>query len=300
MASTKRIAATVCLVLMAIAMLWKINEALQSDASDRRRRRLVGEELRPPMYTFYAPLVRASNTTREQKTRKADQELLDVWKTAWYAAGWEPKVIGLEEAKRNPKYPAFVDRLRKVKLYGNGGRNQEYNEYCFLRFLAMAAVGGGTMADIDMFPLGKSTEALQNSSPDRFTVYQETLNKAGPVPSLCSGTGDEWNRIGESILDIAMWQPTEGGGWSDMMALMRLYKSQPNSMTLLDRVLGSSEFLKAPTLHAQCRLATQKHAWGVHFSHYDILQAGHRVFDRPLLVKEFAANWEKACIAEQN
>jgi hypothetical protein len=296
MASTKRIAATVSLVLMAIGMLWKINEALHRDGSYRR---LAGGEVRPPMYTFYSPLVRASNTAREQKTRKADQELLDAWKAAWYDAGWEPKIIGLEEAKRNPKYPAFLDGFRKIKLYGNGGRNQEYNEYCFLRFLAMASVGGGTMADIDMFPLGRSTETLQNTSPDRFTVYQETLNKAGPVPSLCSGTGDEWDRIGQSILDIAMSQPTEDG-WSDMMALMRLYKSQPDSITLLDHVVGSSEFLTAPTLHAQCRLASQKHAWGVHFSHYDVLQSGHRIFDRPILAKEFVANWNKVCLEVQS
>jgi hypothetical protein len=296
MASTKRVAVTVSLVLMALGMLWKINEALH-DGEDRRR--LAGGEVRPPLYTFYSSLVRATNTTRERKTRKADQELLEAWKSAWYDAGWEPKVIGLEEARRNPNYSTFLDRLRQVELYGNSGRNQEYNEYCFLRFLAMASVGGGTMADYDTFPLGRRTEALQNTSPDRFTVYQETLNKAGPVPSLCSGSGDEWDRIGQSILDIAKSQRAKDG-WSDMTALMSLFKSQPDSIALLDHVVGSSEFSISPTLHAQCRLASHKHAWAVHFSHYDVLQSGHRIFDRPLLAKQFVTNWNKVCVQEQN
>mmetsp|Transcript_5820 Transcript_5820/g.9669 ORF Transcript_5820/g.9669 Transcript_5820/m.9669 type:complete len:304 (+) Transcript_5820:133-1044(+) len=302
MTPTKRIAVTGSLVVMAIVMLWKINAKFYHsnyNKDGKYVRRLAALEIvRPQIYTFYSPLVRALDTPREQKTRKADKELLEAWKAAWYDAGWDPKVISLDEAKRNPNYATFVAGLHQIKLYGNGGRNQEYNEYCFLRFLAMASVGGGTMADYDLFPLGKRTE-LQSTTPDRFTVYQQTLNKAGPVPALCSGTKNEWDRIGQAILGIAMSQPANDG-WSDMMALMRLYKTQPDSIVLLDQVLGSNEFSQASTAHEQCRLASQKRSWGVHFSHYDVLQSGHRVFDRPLLAKEFVANWNRVCLEQQS
>lgn len=299
MPNTKRTAVTVSIVLMALFMICKINATLNRPYTlhfeERRRLSEVSARQRPPIYTFYSPLVRAMETPREQRTRKADQQLLEAWQAAWYDAGWDPKIISLKEAKQHPAYDPYLAQLQNIKLLGSGGRNEEYNEYCFLRFLAMAFVGGGTMADYDLFPIKKATSSPSIPMPDRFTVYQETLNKAGPVPALCSGTATEWERIAQAILEISQ-QPTQTG-WSDMTALMRLYKTQPDSILLLDQVLGSNELEQAPgAAHERCRMASHKNAWGVHFSHYDVLQSGHKVFERPQMANDFVENWKRVCV----
>jgi hypothetical protein len=285
--NAKGIVATVSLT-MACCIMWRITGTLHANDPIRRL-----SEARPPIYTFYSPLVRALDTPREQRTRKADKELLEAWKSAWHDAGWDPNIITLEDAKRHPAYDAFTAKVQQTKLLGAGGRNSEYNEYCFLRFLAMAFIGGGTMADYDLFPLSTASSSPAIPTPQRFTVYQQTLNKAGPVPALCSGTSMEWERIAQAIIDIS--QQASESGWSDMTALMHLYKTQPDSMVVLDQVLGSNELEKSPSAHERCRLASHKNAWGVHFSHYDVLQSGHKVFERPTMATNFVQKWKRDC-----
>jgi hypothetical protein len=234
------------------------------------------------------------DTPREHNIRKADQELLLAWKTAWNEAGWDARIISLEEATQYRGYSSYLTSLQQTKLLGHTGRNHEYNEYCFLRYLAMAFVGGGTMADYDLFPLSDAGSSPAIPTPTRFTVYQRTLNKAGPVPALCSGPSTEWERLANAILEIS--QEPSASGWSDMTALMELYKTQPDSMIVLDQVLGSNEVEQSPSAHEQCRLASRKNAWGVHFSHYDVLQSGHKVFERPQLASSFVEKWRQQCI----
>lgn len=291
-----RVAAFTSMLVMALFMIGKLQKTMFSGFVVSRRRLSSDEEQRRPiMYTFYSPLVRATETPREIKTRIADQELLEAWKTTWYEAGWEPRVLTVQEAQQHPMYVSYKERLDdRVVLIGKGGRNEEYNEYCFLRFLAMAFVGGGTMADYDAFPLQRAHDS-PTRTPDRFTVYQKTINKAGPIPALCSGTSTEWERIAHAILDIAEQEPSKDG-WSDMMALMRLYRTIPDALILKDDVFGSNEFEKSPTIKEKCILATKKNAWAVHFSHYDVHQSGHRVFDRPQVARDFIAEWNKVCL----
>lgn len=288
-ANAKKTTVTLSLALIAVCVVLGINVA--SDAVVLRRRL---SDSRPVIYTFYAPMVRALDTPREQKIRQADQQLLEAWKTAWHEAGWDPRVISLDEAKQYRGYHSYRKSLRETKLLGNGGRNHEYNEYCFLRYLAMTAVGGGTMADYDLFPLSDAGSSPAIPTPATFTVYQKTLNKAGPVPALCSGPSTEWERIANAILEVS--QEPSASGWSDMTALMQLHKTQLDSLILLDQVLGSNEVDQSPSKHEQCRLASRKNAWGVHFSHYDVLQSGHTVFERPQLAKSFVEAWRRQCV----
>ena len=270
-------------------LIWTIKLALYVDTSSR-----LLLDARPKIYTFYSPLVRALETPREQRTRKTDQELLEVWKTSWYNAGWDPKVITLDDAKSYRGYISYHNRLRQVKLLGKGGRGEEYNEYCFLRYLAMAQVGGGVMSDYDLFPLSDAASSPAVPEPANFTVHQKTLNKAGPVPSLCSGSAKEWERIADAILSVSEG-PSESG-WSDMTALMHIYHTQPGSLLLQDHVLGSHELEQMPSSHDRCRLASRKKAWGVHFSHYDVLESGNKIFDRPQMAIDFEEKWRRGCL----
>jgi hypothetical protein len=281
---------------LAVFLVISINAIFVREFKARSDVDLKRRQLNTPrgnIYTFYAPLLHAEDTSRERKVRKADEALLQAWKKAWYDAGWNPRIISLEDAKNHPNFILYLERLKNVTLIGIGGRGVEYNKYCFLRYLAMAHVGGGMMADYDLFPIINSTQSLRNYSFEDFTVYQRTLNKAGPVPALCSGSSKEWERIAFAILEIS--QNPLNTGWSDMTALMQLYKTQQGSMVLRNQVLGSNEFVNAFSLTEKCNLASRTMAIGVHFSHYDVQESGYKILDRPQLALDFMASWRKHC-----
>lgn len=66
-----------------------------------------------------------------------------------------------------------------------------------------------------------------------------------------------------------------------MTAMMQLHKTQPDSIVVLDQFLRSNELEKSPSSLERCHMASHKNEWGVHFSHYDVSQSRHTVFERP-------------------
>merc|ERR1712157_106848 len=94
-----------------------------------------GEE-RPRMHTFFHYL------------GFGDYYLIEIWKEAWYEAGWYPVVLTLEAAQAHPIYKEFehLFMFAENKLH-------TYDRMCFYRWLAMAMSGGGWMSDMDTLPL---------------------------------------------------------------------------------------------------------------------------------------------------
>jgi hypothetical protein len=280
-------------------MMWKLRTQLY-DANaytlrgwiKNKRRRL--QQDKPIVYAFYAPIVRfgqesVAQSTREAKIAETDQQLLEVWSSSWAEAGYQPVLLSLSHAQKHEHYEPYVYALSKVQLLGAGGRNQEYNEYCFLRYLAMATVGGGLLSDYDVMPL-TGNQPLQPLD-DRFTVYQKTLNKAGAVPSLASGRASEWDRMANLILQISQTPPPEGG-WSDMLALMQAERRKPGTYVLRNEVVGYREAMQDPD--NICK--STSNAWAIHLSHYDVLSMGYRVHDRPQVAKDFVRKYKSKCV----
>jgi len=80
--------------------------------------------------------------------RKAFQ-LVEFWKQDWENKGWEPVVLGIDHAQAHPFFTEFYKEIKKVKTTNPFS----YESACFLRHLAMSAVGGGFMVDTDVFNL---------------------------------------------------------------------------------------------------------------------------------------------------
>ena len=116
----------------------------------------------------------------------------------------------------------FADNAYEVTIYtqadsfgclfsGAQVNSKEYEVACFIRHLAMAAVGGGWMSDYDVVPLAiPACAPLSNDG--RFTTHQ------GFVPSLVSGTGAEYLRVTKLMATIP---------WRENMELFQTSDGRP-------------------------------------------------------------------------
>lgn len=74
--------------------------------------------------------------------------LLDRWRAAWAAAGWEPVVLDRDTAARHRWWTSYSTIVATFPT-----RNAPaYEAANFHRWLAMAVVGGGILTDADVLP----------------------------------------------------------------------------------------------------------------------------------------------------
>lgn len=76
------------------------------------------------------------------------KDILYIWAEAWAEAGFNPVVLDRTHAEQHPLYNALVERVESYPCVNPKG----YQLACFLRWLALAQVGGGLAVDADVLP----------------------------------------------------------------------------------------------------------------------------------------------------
>lgn len=108
-------------------------------------------------------------------------KLLDLWKSSWEKAGWDPIVLDRSHAEQHPNYSEYIEKYKALPSINPPG----YELACYLRWLAMAVVGGGWMSDSDVIPYGFKP----NTPPDMLTIW----SYGGHIcPCLVSGTSEHY------------------------------------------------------------------------------------------------------------
>lgn len=259
---------------------------------------------RPVMNTFFA--IREGLAA----IKKDDAETLAIWKQAWSAAGWNPRVISMKDAEGHPEYEDIVNKLNnEVPL----GHNPDYDRSCYLRHFAMAALGGGWMSDYDTVPISINATLYGRQLPNdgKFTTFEVG------TPSLIVGNGNEWARVSNALLregisanndDTRGLQETGRPRlFSDMMALEALVEkkevivNEPKTVFQLreEWKIKATDILEwnfepNPSLKAHCE--TMQSVMAVHISHQSIIDMFiHFLHARPLLMAEFLDRWSKLC-----
>mmetsp|Transcript_746 Transcript_746/g.1385 ORF Transcript_746/g.1385 Transcript_746/m.1385 type:complete len:386 (+) Transcript_746:48-1205(+) len=191
-----------------------------------------------------------------------EKATLEVWEKIWKQAGFKTRVLTRADAEVSPYYQEFIDALSKAN-FRNG---RDYETSCFLRYLAMAAVGGGWMADIDVVPTFM-TPNMPLFNQGNFTVYQ------GFTPALVSGTRPEWERMVKELLkqlksSVADGSSNTGGNvsMSDMFALQHLLKDDPPPYVSMKAVAYIFDW--GPEMH-DCQIMRIA-SFAVHLSHFDV------------------------------
>lgn len=256
-------------------------------------------DVEPVMHTFYQRIDPKVHKKYGGMTDKSDADLLLAWEAAWKAAGWKVRILTLEDAMAHPNYHQFDQLLDLEKMpFGY------YDKLCFMRWLAMAAVGGGFMADYDTFPIRSFSQLKRMPRNGKLTVY-DTVRQGG-VPSVVSGSGDEFDRVAHDLLYNALQVGVREDFWSDMLALMDIYQKNKDVYLLFDQVLKGNVALegvkKGLKSMRDCKSVVGGN-FAVHFSHFSITTSVSRGFlskekgaaDRSQIADDFLKEWAKSC-----
>jgi hypothetical protein len=167
----------------------------------------------------------------------------------------------------------------------------------FLRWLAVAAAGGGYMADYDVFPISLAPTAQDPPFGGNFTVYSKIKNSQGAgIPCLMSGSESEWTRMAYAILENGLKHAKTENMWSDMLAIIDMRADK--AYQLRDIVAeGQDVLLKHGWSESDCKATQTKKA--IHFSHEALrkgyIRPGETAEDRPYIIRRFLQKWHNVC-----
>jgi len=141
------------------------------------------------IYTYY-----------EDINFKQQNELLDLWKISWEKMGFTPIVLGLEDARKSPRYEDFCKKMKFIFAKITGKKLSNYGLSCFVRWLAYANIEDKEsrffVSDYDVINSGK------------WQTWHPITNKLhfydSACPCLASGNAQEFNQLCNAFFDVTM------------------------------------------------------------------------------------------------
>eukprot|EP00521_Asterionellopsis_glacialis_P016140 CAMPEP_0195295828 /NCGR_PEP_ID=MMETSP0707-20130614/18146_1 /TAXON_ID=33640 /ORGANISM="Asterionellopsis glacialis, Strain CCMP134" /LENGTH=381 /DNA_ID=CAMNT_0040357153 /DNA_START=49 /DNA_END=1194 /DNA_ORIENTATION=+ len=313
-----------------------LSRQLHTDSSSN------GASSKPMIYTFVDTSDDIESTT--DLVEKMSDELVEEWKKAWSDAGWNPVILTKEDAEKHKLYNEFNEKLQRIIMKQQQQQKEEikhkllvaeirgissssastmkmcgeqHNSFCFLRYLAMASVGGGYMSDYNIFPLPKAKyKAYDAPKEGTFTTYGLNAADGDDIPCLAYGNANEWTRIANNLMEVITKEEDsdesnssddvktmsiDSRGWRDTAALLVLNATHPNIFNSNnDDVLNRAGFLK---LNEEAELLASKDCsragskWAVYFSYSDVTAAGHRSDLQSSLAFKLLKDWNAMCFA---
>jgi hypothetical protein len=103
-----------------------------------------------------------------------------VWRERWSAAGFTPIILSDWHAQQHPFYREYSETISKFPSINP----PTYSYHCFLRWLALAQVGGGLMSDLDLVPQCDGKDFLAYCDLRVAEHDTEVVCFQGHVPSL--------------------------------------------------------------------------------------------------------------------
>jgi len=170
-----------------------------------------------------------------------DGASVEVWRRTWAAAGWKPVVLDERHAAAHPNYEEFKSKFASYPTTNPAG----YEVACYLRHLALAAVGGGWLCDYDLFNVNLAPPPKCDWLPNdgAFTTHDSY------VPALTSGTADEYTRIAAEMAAADVEVVMAATPWpfamvSDMVFMK--YFEQTGAIKTRFTTLTSPTFIRNP------------------------------------------------------
>jgi hypothetical protein len=134
------------------------------------------------VYTYFSHV---PNTSLEDAFK-----LLLLWKRNWSLRGFDPVVLNESHARQHDLYKYFERRIEVLPSINK----VSYERSCYLRWAAMAVVGGGIMTDADVMCYSKF-KGLTKPMPDVVHLLQRH------IPSVVLGSRKAYDDAVTQMID---------------------------------------------------------------------------------------------------
>lgn len=122
-------------------------------------------------------------------------KMLDMWKLSWAKHGYEPIVLGLDDAKSHPYFNTLNIEMRKIFKHITGNDISDYGMSCWFRWLAYA-----TQSDECFYV---SDYDVINTNFHEHNISPELHLLDAHVPCFASGTPKEFERLCRLFVEIS-------------------------------------------------------------------------------------------------
>lgn len=190
----------------------------------------VQSEIPKTIHTYYHPVPEISTVD--------SGKLIDLWADAWKQRGWNPVVLGDEDARKNPLYNAARMVFEKFPTINPRG----YEMSCWMRWLAMANVGG-YMSDFDLFPNDTDKFTVSKKHHDCPAFFYSGNDRDKMIPCFVKATKEEYQNIVVRFLSLS----PKGKHYSDMMACGELFGNYDPDKKVLE--YGDKGWESAGAIH---------------------------------------------------
>lgn len=103
------------------------------------------------VYTYYRPTPDCPRYVPESQLA-----LIELWKRSWKNRGWNPIVLGDDDAKKHPEFDRFFEKVSQLPVH----RWSTWRAAGLLQWVAVAAAGGGMVTDYDVLNYGFFPESV--------------------------------------------------------------------------------------------------------------------------------------------
>lgn len=218
-------------------------------------------------------IVNTYYTDCPKHNKSNELDLLHLWRGSWSARDVETRVITEQDAAAHPYFTEYREAVSKLPSVNT----PEYELACWLRWLALAHVGGGFMSDYDVFANGdrfhQSDIEEAAASSDNLHAFH-TIN---PCPSFVYASAKSAERICREFASGKLGKRDMGGRthYSDMLALEDLVIRKTEWITTYDMVRdyeGTPEWRRAQLVHF-CNATTTPRGYQPRHKHIPTLLA---------------------------
>ena len=189
------------------------------------------------VYTYY--------TKVNEEQHEASELMLEHWRRSWASRGWNPVILSEHHAQAHPLYGLFKNAVSKFPTINV----PEYEMACYLRWLAVAALGGGFMSDYDVVNYSFNASSVTAE----VMIYEVHPELEAVTPSVVAGTQAGYERICAAFCAV---KPEDIGYFigenahsSDMILLQHLAHKGFYAAARTVRQYGEPEWTEAPLVH---------------------------------------------------
>ena len=142
------------------------------------------------VYTYYEPIDAINNcSSRNHK----QEELIEICAKSWEKNDWELIVLNYDKAKEHPYYQIYSGLVKTFPSVNP----PPYDYHCYMRWLAMAQVGGGLMIDYDVI-----NTSFKNQDSEFLAEQKHLSVLQNNVPCVVYGSSEQYLKVCEKFCEL--------------------------------------------------------------------------------------------------